>query len=158
MQLESVENINTSWLQVLIKPYLKKKLKGKLARSSFRRWLTFLFDIPYYRPQRSWAKVMFLQASVILSTGGWGGLPQYMLGYPPPPPKSSPPLSRPPPREADSDIRSTSGRYESYWNAFLFMIFSSDIQLTRSLHLPSITFAQKSLKVSGFCAACLTSS
>ena len=26
----------------------------------------------YYRPQRSWAKVMFLQASVILSTGGRG--------------------------------------------------------------------------------------
>ena len=30
-----------------------------------------LVDIAiYYRPQRSWAKVMFLQASVILSTGG----------------------------------------------------------------------------------------
>ena len=28
----------------------------------------------YYRPQRSWAKVMFLQASVILSTGGVPGL------------------------------------------------------------------------------------
>ena len=26
---------------------------------------------------------------------------------------------RPPPREADSSIRSTSGRYASYWNAFL---------------------------------------
>ena len=33
----------------------------------------------YYRPQRSWGKVMFLQASVILLTRG--GLPQYMLGY-----------------------------------------------------------------------------
>ena len=27
---------------------------------------------------------------------------------------------RPPPREADSRIRSTSGRYASYWNAFLY--------------------------------------
>ena len=27
-----------------------------------------------------------------------------------------------PPREADSSIRSTSGRYASYWNAFLFII------------------------------------
>ena len=34
-------------------------------------------------PQRSWGKVMFLQASVILLTGG-GGLPQCMLGYHPP--------------------------------------------------------------------------
>ena len=30
------------------------------------------------------------------------------------------PRSRQPPREADSGIRSTSGRYVSYWNAFLF--------------------------------------
>ena len=30
-----------------------------------------------------------------------------------------PPGSRHPPREADSSIRSTSGRYASYWNAFL---------------------------------------
>ena len=35
----------------------------------------------YYIPQRSWGKVMFLQVSVILLTGGC--LPQCMLGYPP---------------------------------------------------------------------------
>ena len=29
-----------------------------------------------------------------------------------------------PPQEADSSIRSTSGRYASYWNAFLFNINS----------------------------------
>ena len=28
----------------------------------------------------------------------------------------------PPPQEADSSIRSTSGRYASYWNAFLYFI------------------------------------
>ena len=28
-----------------------------------------------YRPQRSWGKVMFLQESVILSTGGWCAWP-----------------------------------------------------------------------------------
>ena len=60
----------------------------------------------YYRAQRSWAKVMFLQASVILLTGGC--LPQCMLGYPPPrsrhppgpdiPPWSRPPQTRHPPR------------------------------------------------------------
>ena len=83
----------------------------------------------FYRPQRSWAKVMFLQASVILSTPGGG-----VSGKEPPrqgdPPGSRPPRTRPPrcrhtppvqtpPREADSSIRSTSGRYASYWNAFL---------------------------------------
>ena len=40
------------------------------------------------------------------------------------PPGADPPWSRPPgadtsPREADCSIRSTSGRYASYWNAFL---------------------------------------
>ena len=54
----------------------------------------------YYRPQRSWGKVMFLQASVILLTGG-GCLPQYMLGYTPrehtpPGPGTSPRPGTPP--------------------------------------------------------------
>ena len=85
-----------------------------------------------YRPQRSWAKVMFLQASVILLTGGvsvsvHAGIHTPLTADPlgadppradpreqthPPPPEQTPP-------EADSSIRSTSGRYESYWNAFL---------------------------------------
>ena len=38
----------------------------------------------------------------------------------PPPGPDPPSVSRHPPREADSSIRSTSGRYASYWNAFLF--------------------------------------
>ena len=35
------------------------------------------------------------------------------------PQDQTPPRTRPPPREAHSNIRSTSGRYESYCNAFL---------------------------------------
>ena len=38
------------------------------------------------------------------------------------PPEQTPPRSRHPPREADSGIRSMSGRYASYWNAFLFYL------------------------------------
>ena len=59
-----------------------------------------------YRPQRSWAKVMFLQASVCPRGGGEGCLPQCMLGYPPgadtttpgpgTSPDQAPPWSRPP--------------------------------------------------------------
>ena len=60
----------------------------------------------FYRPQRSWAKVMFLQASVILSTGGGGVClsawwdPPWQQTPPPgldPPPVQTPPRSRPPP-------------------------------------------------------------
>ena len=47
-------------------------------------WANFF---SFYRPQRSWAKVMFLQACVC-PRGGGGGLPQCMLGYHPPPPGS----------------------------------------------------------------------
>ena len=44
-------------------------------------------------------------------------------GEPPPDGEPQPPprMEKPPP-EADSSIRSTSGRYASYWNAFLFYI------------------------------------
>ena len=96
----------------------------------------------FYRPQRSWAKVIFLQASVCPQGEGEGCLPQCMLGYPPPwdtdppgpgthpqeqthPPHQAPPLGADPPgpgtppREADCSIRLTSSRYASYWNAFL---------------------------------------
>ena len=97
------------------------------------------------------AKVMFLQVCVC-PQGGGGCLPQCMLGChtpprwrnPPPldqadPPRmketppdgGNPPGWRPPrdqadpypPREADSGIRSTSGRCASYWNAFFFFFF-----------------------------------
>ena len=41
-----------------------------------------------------------------------------------PPQDQTPPTPRDqaPPREADSSIRSTGGRYASYWNAFLLLI------------------------------------
>ena len=41
-------------------------------------------------------------------------------GEPRPPRWRTPPGWRTPPRAVDSSIRSTSGRYASYWNAFLF--------------------------------------
>ena len=74
------------------------------------------------------AKVIFLHLSVIHSVHRGGGLPHCMLGYHyhppdsppgPDPPRSRPPGSRHPPPRADSSIQSTSGRYASYWNAFL---------------------------------------
>ena len=48
-----------------------------------------------YHPQRNWGKVMFLQVSVILLTGGC--LPQCMLGYTTPP-RSRHPADQTPPR------------------------------------------------------------
>ena len=109
----------------------------------------------FYRLQRSWAKVMFLQASVILSTGGGSASVHAGIPHPPgsdtpqeqtPPPQSRSPLGADPPhradtpqdqtphgsrhppdqtplpQEADSGIRSTSGRHTSYWNAFLLLL------------------------------------
>ena len=68
--------------------------------------LFFHFDADfgkyYYRAQRSWAKVMFLQASVILLTGGC--LPQCMLGYPLPRSRH-PPRARHPPLEQTPQTR-----------------------------------------------------
>ena len=70
-----------------------------------------------YRPQTRFAKVMFLHVSVILSTGGvylsawWDTLP---------PGKADPTGKETPPHSACWEIRSTSGRYASYWNAILF--------------------------------------
>ena len=74
---------------------------------------------------------------VCLSTGGSASVHagiyprwEHPPGQTPPPwyqtrpgpdlPGGDPPGTRPS-READSSIRSTSGRYASYWNAFLFM-------------------------------------
>ena len=71
-----------------------------------------------YRPQRSWAKVIFSQACVC-PQGGKGVCLSACWDVPPW--EQTPPRSRHPPREADSSIRSTSGRYASYWNAFLFI-------------------------------------
>ena len=78
---------------------------------------------------------MFLQASAILLTGGSasvhaGSRPPGSRHPPPqeqtptplgtdPPEADTPPGADTHPREADSSIRSTSGRYASYWNAFL---------------------------------------
>ena len=93
----------------------------------------------FYRPQRSWGKVMFSQACVILFTGGvsascWDAtLPRKQTPpgsrHPPDTPQGADTTPRadtsqkqtpPPPPEACWEIRSTRGRYASYWNAILF--------------------------------------
>ena len=45
--------------------YYHMKRQKQIAHSSW-------FELNFYRPQRSWVKVMFLQVSVILSTGEEG--------------------------------------------------------------------------------------
>ena len=76
---------------------------------------------PNYHPQTKFAKVMFLHQSVSHSVhrgGGGGCLPQCRGRHPPP--RSS----------ACWEIRATSGRYESYWNAyFLSCVFQMNFDL-----------------------------
>ena len=70
-----------------------------------------------------WGKVIFLHLSVILFTGGSASV---HAGIPPDqaPPWHPPPTRHPspPPRCACWEIRSTGGRYASYWNAILFTL------------------------------------
>ena len=72
----------------------------------------------FYRPQHSCGKVMFLHPSVILFT--WGGVWQTPPGRHTPgqthPPWEDTPLGRQPHPHC-------SGRYASYWNAFLLCIY-----------------------------------
>ena len=107
-----------------------------LGSESFTKWLVWdACARDFYRPQRSWAKVMFLQACVCPRGGGVSASVHAGIPTPPPwadappPPGADPPQSRhppgpgSPPPEADCSIRLTSGRYASYWNAFLFVVF-----------------------------------
>ena len=48
---------------------------------------------------------------------------RHPLEQTPPQVRHPPEQTPPPPPAADSSIRSTSGRYPSYWNAFLFVVF-----------------------------------
>ena len=78
------------------------------------------------------AKVIFLHLSVIHSVHRGAYLTSRTPPGPDPPRDQTPPGTRPPrdqtapgpdpppPGTADSGIRSTIGRYASYWNAFLF--------------------------------------
>ena len=101
-------------------------------------------ELHFYRPQRSCGQGNVF-TGVCLSTGGrvsasvHAGMPyppgtrETPLGPGRPPPgPGRPPGTRQtpsgpgrPPREADSSIRSTSGRYASYWNTFLLAGFFS---------------------------------
>ena len=111
------------------------------------QWEKMLIDIITAR-KRSCGKVMFLQVSVILLTGGGvgGWVSQDALQAPPPPQMENPPMENPPgwrtpldgepppdgeppdgepPRMENppgwrTPPRSMCGRYASYWNAFLF--------------------------------------
>ena len=81
-----------------------------VSRAVFRR-ITMTFDLITGRNEVV-AKVIFLHLSVILFTGR--GSVSVHAGIPPPRSIHTPP-------EADSGIRSMSGRYASYWNAFLLI-------------------------------------
>ena len=64
-----------------------------------------------------------------------------------PPEWRTPPGMETPPREADSSIRSTSGRYASYWNAFLlYNKFIEVIAPILTSKLPNLISAKKNFK------------
>ena len=95
------------------------------------------------------AKVIFLHLSVIHSVHGGGGKGVCLSAcwdtnppgtrHPPRTRHHPPPTTeQTPPRETDSSIRSTSGRYASYWNAFLLQLSLQYYFYTRLPHLSLI--------------------
>ena len=85
----------------------------------------------HYRPQHSCGKVMFLHMSVILSTGRWQAdtLPNRQTH----PRQADTPWADTPPPPRDDHC---SGRYASYWNAFLFScsFLAKNLQNNRLAH------------------------
>ena len=63
-----------------------------------------------------------MHLSVILFTGGWEYLGRYPLGRYTPPGRYPPTPTVKPPPTMHAGIWSTSGRYASYWNAFLLKL------------------------------------
>ena len=98
-----------------------KKTFGDVCSMEFILFVVYFFVYYYYRPQRSWGKFIFSQASVILFRGGvYASVPPPRLGNRPPPPVPGTPQYQAPPRSSACwEIRSTSGRYASCWNAIL---------------------------------------
>ena len=93
------------------------------------------------------AMVMFLLVSVILFTGGVCLSAYWDTTSPPPmsrhPPSRHPPPEQAPPRAGTPGIQSMSGRYASYWNAFLFSdakVISDHNYITRYLNLKIYTY------------------
>ena len=93
------------------------------------RRLQFLLGLLVTGRNEVVAKVMFLLVSVILLTVGgvclsacWDTTPPLGSRHPPREADPTPEADTPTPPEADTPpgIRSMSGRYASYWNAFLF--------------------------------------
>ena len=120
-------------------------LLSKIWRQiSWNSWPLCYYYI--YRPQRSCGQGN-ISTPVCHSVHRGGGVvvshkalrhptpPRSDTPPPPPRPDTPPPRTRhPPPGEADSGIRSTSGRYASYWNAFL-LLFSVVASFSRSRKL-----------------------
>ena len=124
-----------------------------------------LFGIVYnYRPQRSCGQgniftpvchsVYRGRGSVSVHAGipPWEQTPPEQKCTPPPAPpppgadtpsEQTPPGSRhphTPPPEADSSIRSTSGRYASYWNAFLLVLKAEDNSVSHKYSVRKCVF------------------
>ena len=92
--------------------------------------LNSTMDPHFYRPQRSCGEGNIFTPVCHYVHGGvsasvHAGIPPWSRH--PPPGADTPPPGPDPRREADSRIRSMSGRYASYWNAFLLIILSGRI-------------------------------
>ena len=100
----------------------------------------------FYRPQRSWAKVIFLQASVILSTGGVSasvdaGIPPPRSRHPPGsrhpgsrhPPEQTPTGADTPPKETPAYGQRAAGTHPTGMHSCLFKFWRTKVLFVRLL-------------------------
>ena len=112
--------------------------EGNLVKMAVGWKLTFfLFPNIFNARKRSCDKVMFLHLSVILFTGG--SATPHPLGTHPlwaHTPLGTPPLGTHTPHPlciVHAGIRSTSGRYASYWNAFFLYMYLCTVRSNKQV-------------------------
>ena len=102
-----------------------RELRFMSHQSEILRSLIFCLSEIQYRllpaatklwPRKCFYRCVSVHRGGVCLSACWDAIPPD--GGTPPGPGRPPPDGEPP-READSSIRSTSGRYASYWNAFL---------------------------------------
>ena len=115
--------------------YFQKREKCISSNFQLRRLTTKFCEFPLITGRNEVGpRVIFSQACVKNSVHRGGRVSASVhAGIHPPPPEQTPD-----PGEANCSIRSTSGRYASYWNAFLYDHVSSYLYLQQPFLLPPV--------------------
>ena len=112
-----LENRNRTWEKVLNSKCFRCPRKNIKISTCVRLCVSIklIFNLFLPAAAKLWPRLCFYSCMWFCSQGGSASV---HAGIPPPPPGGG----TPPGKEAPPGIRSMSGRYASYWNAFLFLL------------------------------------